>query len=456
MTDSRTLSVHPKDYAECWSDDERMNFFFSAFPSTRSDNPHHWDTKMKFWVDLIHKMSENHPYAYITWDNIFSKLCRNGKEPLGMNTVFTNLISNRELVPLNQYMQDIKPDETWVGWGVKWCVKKPANWVVGQVLSPVKTNPRKMMRSMKFICVDSLEKKCQILFSLLSDFVCKHKSHDYHILNIVSYTTLYEIAGEFLCDNESVEIVLETMRNKKLIEIWPNHSVDRSSVTGDSPQREKYVKFAASYQKASPFSEADIAVVQLCETKSVLEHQIENCHAEISVSVSKAKACLQNQQKDRALNALRKKKRLEKALLNKEAALSNQEEILERLHQCKTDKMVMETYKSAIAAYKNLSSELSAEEVQETMDEVSSVLNNRSEITEALSEPMCEQADLQELEDELAKLIQNDQSNELHELCLNLEGTHLNDRLPEVPCHSPPKHDTAVKTELLETHSALL
>lgn len=450
MTDSKTLSVHPNNYAECWSDDERMNFYFSAFPSTRSDNPHHWDSKMKFWVDLIHKMSENNPYAYISWDNLFSKLRRNGKEPLGMNTVFTNLLSKKELVSLNQYMQDVKPDETWVGWGVKWCVKKPASWVVGQVLSPVKSDPRKMMKSVKFICMDSLEKKCRVLFSLLSEYVSKNKSHDYHISNIVSFSTLYEIAGEFLCDTESVDIVLETMRNKKLIEIWPHHGTDSSSVAADSCLREKYVKFGESYQKAPIFTEADVAVVQLCETKSVLEHQIENYHAQISDAVLKTKEYLRNQQKSRALNTIKKKKRLEKVLLNKEKALSNQEEILERLHQCKTDKMVMETYKSAIAAYKNLSSGISAEDVQETMDEVSSVLDNQSEMTEALSETIYEQADLSELEDELAKLVQNEQSDDLSELCVHLESTQLNDRLPKVPCDSPTKQDIPVKNDSLE------
>lgn len=441
MNERTDFKTQPKDFVDCWSDDERMNFLFSAFPPKQSDNPHHWDTKMNFWTNLIEEMAANIPHTFITWENLFSKLCRNGKQPLGLPLVLKTLLDGGELIPLTQYMQDVRSDETWVSWGVKWCVRKPVSWMADKVMSPIKTSPAHEVKKGKFVLKSALDKKCDKLLTSLHDFVSYNKC-DYHFLNIVSYSKLCELAKDIACDQQSMDTILSTMCKNKVIEFLPPDNVLESEPLNDSPMGENYIKFVKKGEKkVAPFSDADFGIVRLCETRSRLQDLIHETYQEISKSTEKTKIHLQNQQRSMAKIALRKKKRLEASLDKKEKSLANVEELLERLHQCGTDKMVMETYKSAVAAYNNMSEGLDLKEVHKTMDEVNSILEVQSEASEALSSSVAasDADDMQELEDEFAALMNLAVENTENYPSTRTDAPDLNSdaSLPEVPRHLP-------------------
>ncbi|XP_077976423.1 charged multivesicular body protein 7-like [Styela clava] len=446
-------NTHPSEFTDCWGDDERMNFLFSAFPADRSVNPHHWDNKMAFWKKLIQDMSAKLPYGYVSWDNLFNNLTRQGKRPLGLQTVFDDMIQNGEIVPTAQYTHDIHANQSWVGWGLNWCVKKPASWMADKVLSPIKTRSGRDLKKGQFVIVSALEHKCNEVMAKFHQYASKNE-HNHEFLNVVSYLQLQDITKTILCDTESLDLTLATLKNKGIVEIKSKHELISEQAAENNHNvalSEKYIKFAKpGNKKVIPFSDVDIGILQLCETRTHLQQTINNTCQEMESCTQKAKELLKNKQRTMALGALRKKKRLEISLSNKEQNLNNIEELLESLNQCKTDKLLMDTYKSAVAAHKKASKGLSLDVVQSTMDDVANVLDNQSEVSEIISTPVsCENTSDDDLETELAALINGPKDTiGLEDICNKMTTVTLEPGivdLPIPPTHSPGRTETTTR-----------
>lgn len=193
-----------------------------------------------------------------------------------------------------------------------------------------------------------------------------------------------------------------------------------------------------------PFTEVEIGVIHLIGTRKIVEVEIEELSKEISQCTNTAKQLHKNGLKSKAVNAMRKRKRLTAKVEKKEATLTNIEQLLDNIHQCKTDKMVLETYHAGIAAYKDISKGLSDSTVQDTMNDLSSVFDLHSDLSEAMSTNFCDdvELDLSDLEAELSALTnsKNLDGNDVDDLCNELGSISINKQnlnLPDVPAHAP-------------------
>lgn len=443
------MTMDPSIYTESWRDEERMNFLFSAFPANHSVNPHHWDSKMSFWSQLIKDMAADNGYAYVSWENLFSQLTHKGRTPLGLQVIFEEMLADGTLVSTVDYTYDIHAGESWVGWGLNWCVKKPVSWMADKVLSPIKTRSGRSVKQGQYILPSTLQAKCNTVREKFYTAQTENHTDFFEGLNVVSYSNLRKLTEDFLKDEESLDLVLATLRKNRVVEIRTLCPERKNGVSGDAHEGsdEKYVKFAKrNEKKVLPFSEVDVGIVRLQQTKAHLEQKIDKASVEITECTNKARECLKKQQKTTAKNALRKRKRLQLGLEKQEQALNNVEQLLENIHQCKTDKMVLDTYRAGVAAYKDLTSSAGLTEaaVLDTMDDVANVMDEHADISTALGGKIGNDSDedIANLESELASLLEADAgvengvdalSDELQSLTVNSDALNL----PDVPQHSP-------------------
>ena len=147
-----------------------------------------------------------------------------------------------------------------------------------------------------------------------------------------------------------------------------------------------------------------------------------------------------------ALAALKRKKRLEKQLQNIDNTLSTIEFQREALENANTNVETVKALGYGAKALKNVSRQLSVDDVNELMDDISEEMQNANEISDALSgmgAAFGDDMDEDELNAELEELEQED----LDEQLLNI-GSGVED-LPNVPSTQLPQIPTKTKKQVV-------
>jgi charged multivesicular body protein 7 len=88
MTSIKTDSVYPAE----WSDDQVMNVLFSPFRENRYVNPRSWDSKLKFWADMIRRHCRSEKMLIFNARQLPGMFERNGKVPACLNIVLDDLL----------------------------------------------------------------------------------------------------------------------------------------------------------------------------------------------------------------------------------------------------------------------------------------------------------------------------------------------------------------------------
>ena len=70
-----------------WEDDQRMNVLFSPFRENRHVNPQSWDSKLKFWSDLLASYCKFTGRIIITPTEVPHMFQRKGRLPQCINKV---------------------------------------------------------------------------------------------------------------------------------------------------------------------------------------------------------------------------------------------------------------------------------------------------------------------------------------------------------------------------------
>jgi len=188
------------------------------------------------------------------------------------------------------------------------------------------------------------------------------------------------------------------------------------------------------------------AIQQLRDVEDVLNKKVEHLESRINEETAIARRDARTNKRN-ALNALKRKKRLEKNLQQIDGTLTTLEYQREALQNAATNSQAFTALQSATSALKNVHKELDVDSVQDIMDELAEQHELSNEIANAISSPVGFQADIdeRELEDELAQLEQES---------LREQMTQVN--LPSVPAHPVPAYSQPATTnkakndELLE------
>ena len=114
-----------------WTDNDRMNFMFSAFPESREVNPKHWDSKLQFWNNLIVESCKYCGDLSLSLDTVRRRFTRNCLVPLGLETVLREMIKEGKLQYMGEFTSGV--NQGWMRWSYG-LMKKSLSWSVGAVL----------------------------------------------------------------------------------------------------------------------------------------------------------------------------------------------------------------------------------------------------------------------------------------------------------------------------------
>lgn len=130
----------PEDfYPLCWKDDERMENLFAQFRE-KNVNPINYETKMKFWKNLVHeycKLKASPTISLAELRTAFQRTSKTNQEkkPYCLDTVLAELMTEGLAKTKSQYMEP--PLLTWSGWAVHKLVKVPLSWSLNKVKETV-------------------------------------------------------------------------------------------------------------------------------------------------------------------------------------------------------------------------------------------------------------------------------------------------------------------------------
>lgn len=125
----------PEDfYPACWQDDERMENLFAPFRA-KTVNPVNYESKMKFWKNLIQEYCNVRGTPTISISELRNAFQRNGKKPYCLDTVIQEQLAEGLIKPKQQFME--QPLLTWGGWAVHKLVKAPLRWSFDKVKEQV-------------------------------------------------------------------------------------------------------------------------------------------------------------------------------------------------------------------------------------------------------------------------------------------------------------------------------
>ncbi|CAF1510624.1 unnamed protein product [Adineta ricciae] len=159
------------------------------------------------------------------------------------------------------------------------------------------------------------------------------------------------------------------------------------------------------------------AIQQLRDVEDVLNKKVEHLEAKINEETAIARRDARTNKRN-ALNALKRKKRLEKTLQQIDGTLTTLEYQREALQNASMNGQAFNALKGATNALKNVHKELDVDSVQDIMDELAEQHELSTEIASAISSPIGFGAEIDEfeLENELAQLEQEALSKEMAQI----------------------------------------
>ncbi|XP_030375256.1 charged multivesicular body protein 4b isoform X1 [Scaptodrosophila lebanonensis] len=157
------------------------------------------------------------------------------------------------------------------------------------------------------------------------------------------------------------------------------------------------------------------AIQKLRETENMLIKKQEFLESKIEEELNTARKNASKNKRELALQALKKKKRLEKQLQQIDGTLSTIEMQREALESANTNTAVLTTMKDAADALKLAHKNMDVDKVHDMMDDIAEQQDVAKEISDAISNPVAFGADLddEDLERELDELEQENFDKEI-------------------------------------------
>ncbi|CAI4225777.1 unnamed protein product [Auanema sp. JU1783] len=343
-----------------WNDDAAM-VGYMAMIKARHVNPIDHDRKVKFWEEAIDSYCIHQKNAVFTLDTLKRAFRRGDQIPASLGIVIEHAKSHGTLVTLNDWKEK---HSTWVNWGVSQ-LSKTSSWIFGSGDS---------MQNSKIVHIPTLKRQSEEAMNL---FIDEFKSQCDGTGEVIAYSEFYEKARHIFRTKENFDILLEYMS-------------DTGDVTvGQSSKGERIIKFRdIGSNDPVQFTEADASVHDIRRAMTKVEREISVLEDKAKKYEDECRKALRAGEKSRAASFLRQKKRITKDISDKDGQLQGLLNMLHQLASTKFNKEVLDAYKIGSQAFKaNLARHgLSPDQVDKTMDDISSTLEDYKELEDAMSQ----------------------------------------------------------------------
>lgn len=371
--------------------------------------PDHYDSKQRFWEELIEAYCYQKGDSKITLKELKSAFSRNGIKPFCLSEVLENMKYSRNLVEKHEFMQ--KPADSLTGWAFS-----SLSWSFGKIKEKLANTQKN--DEVVYICKSAVEYQSRRLLEQIRDV---HTNN-----GIISLDDLMQYVRDFEgIKREGLYFLFKSKSNNKTVPllgvITALHylsSTERSVymeelLDSNSPSHHHKIllKFADTDQPVSPITEIERASYNLEQTEKFLLDAIDKKEIVLNDVLKQVKDCVRDGKKQLAKTFLRKKHLLEADLVKSHGVLENVQVMLQTVRSSRSDREVLSCYKMGSDAIKSAFAEagVNLDNVSDIIEEMQEVFTNQAECESAISEPMRGQNyDDAELEQELLDLMKSD------------------------------------------------
>ncbi|XP_053665447.1 charged multivesicular body protein 7 [Anopheles marshallii] len=375
---------------ECWSDDRRMGILLAEF-RPRQLNAASYDAKMKFWKDLIHAFCSTSGCSVVSISLLKEQFRRKGTVPYCLHIVLADMLAKGELCKESQLKAQQRTGAFGFNlWTAKQFVKAPILWgyevAVGRFTGMVNINDNE-----NFIVTAVTHQHSKMIENIIAERELTNKLLQYeYLVDLLKKTSSITRHG--------VEPAVDLLEKC-------NRLTKQTIVCGETSTL--LIKFAGANAIAQPITSIEKSIYELEESENRLMEDINMVEHSISQTMDKVREYIKDGRKQMAKTYLKKKNYLEKNMQGKINALENLQGILLKIHNCQSDKNIIEAYKLGTNALKNAyeAAGITIDQLDETMDEMRYVLEQHDEMSALINTVSTSDVDELELEQELGDLI---------------------------------------------------
>lgn len=353
----------------------RSGTFFAPFRS-RSANPDGFDAKMKLWINAIEEWVVRNKKLTLSVQDIHQAfIAENGIRPHKecVRLVISEMKRRSRLVPLTNLktsniwsnssssttmMSNFINPNSWLGWGFTKLVYDPAAWALSSLINPDQTysdlTDMSILDSMRFVSIESLDELSQRLHAELIRISKAERQSCFewqHLLELI--TPIINTIIDAPDDKELLEmldILIEYLCVMNSVAIKKDNDIRLVKVANQDESRSTKVTI----------TQKDVAIARLLRAKELITADIDKYLEHAQAAQRDAVQSFKKKEIAKAKSLLRTYKRLDNCANQKDAQLRNVEEMLDRLENTESNKMIMQAYKDGTEALAMANTKLEA------------------------------------------------------------------------------------------------
>ncbi|XP_053953751.1 charged multivesicular body protein 7 [Anastrepha ludens] len=355
-------------YPVCWKDDARMHVLLAPFRN-REVNPENYDSKLKFWQDMIAQYCEHTGTSCFCKRDLQLVFAREDRIPYGLDTVLAEMLKAKQIRTRDDYEYD--PENTWGGWVMNSFVNRPIKWGWQTLKSKIGLQAQIDAGLLEYVHLEVTKKFCKLL----------------------QQSVLQEHQGELLHYDHFIEISNAVLNLKEdclllcLHALYCQRKIGLEYKFEDKEAKIHLIKIPSKTDTNVAITETDRAVHNLKMTQASLLKQLDNIEEDIKLTEEKARTYLKENKRQLAKTYLRKKHLMEKNHEKRSAALHNIESLITGVDEAQSHGQILDAYKIGSKALQKAlnDSGLKYDNVDEVIAEVRDTMEAHQEIQDTLA-----------------------------------------------------------------------
>lgn len=339
-------------------------------------------------------------------------------QPLALGTVINEALAQKDLIPLQSFLQSNQSiyQQSWsqVPWNVM-------GWALRQLGVTDPSRGEDKIPKGNYVVMKNVETASRELGESIAE---KAPRYD-RVFTKGQFQALVTsvLAEEQRLSDTDTDVLLKFL------------SRDKDMIEYDG----KTIRIRGSGE-ARGITEEDSSIASIKELASNLEHQIDLLNGRIDELDQEARNAVLRKNRVAALAALKSKKRAESSLSTRYATLHQLEEVASKLQQASDQVQLVKVMESSANALESLNTQIgSADKVENTMDRLRDQMSATDEITAILAEPTGMIVDEEEIDEELEAMEREQKKEEEEKERSKEEAKEASkamkdlDELPSVP-----------------------
>lgn len=339
-------------------------------------------------------------------------------QPLALGTVINEALAQKDLIPLQSFLQSNQSiyQQSWsqVPWNVM-------GWALRQLGVTDPSRGEDKIPKGNYVVMKNVETASRELGESIAE---KAPRYD-RVFTKGQFQALVTsvLAEEQRLSDTDTDVLLKFL------------SRDKDMIEYDG----KTIRIRGSGE-ARGITEEDSSIASIKELASNLEHQIDLLNGRIDELDQEARNAVLRKNRVAALAALKSKKQAESSLSTRYATLHQLEEVASKLQQASDQVQLVKVMESSANALESLNTQIgSADKVENTMDRLRDQMSATDEITAILAEPTGMIVDEEEIDEELEAMEREQKKEEEEKERRKEEAKEASkamkdlDELPSVP-----------------------